>query len=77
MKNNCEVDLDTLTIRIESCVCFIQVFIAISVILGDGVYNLAKILFITAKSIYGSYKSREQLPILNVPKGECLFFDQK
>lgn len=49
-----------------------KVFVAISVILGDGVYNLAKILIITAKSIYSSYKSREQLPLLDNPKGaEC------
>ncbi|MCO5567062.1 hypothetical protein L7F22_020747 [Adiantum nelumboides] len=43
-----------------------KVFVAISVILGDGVYNLAKILFITAKNIYVSFKSSEQLPVVSV-----------
>lgn len=40
-----------------------KVFIAIAVILGDGVYNLAKILVITAKSIYVSYQDKLLLDV--------------
>ena len=45
---------------------------AISVILGDGGYNLVKIIIITMKSIYKSYKSRQRLPQLGCPEGKCM-----
>ncbi|KAH7332423.1 hypothetical protein KP509_20G086500 [Ceratopteris richardii] len=54
-----------------------KVFVAISVILGDGVYNLAKILIITGKTIYANSKTKQQLPIVSVPEEGELVEEQK
>lgn len=37
----------------------LQVFISIALILGDGLYNFLKILFITIRNIHGSLKERK------------------
>ncbi|OAE28984.1 hypothetical protein AXG93_3036s1110 [Marchantia polymorpha subsp. ruderalis] len=42
-------------------ICPHIVFIAIALVLGDGLYNFVKILFVTAKAIHKQYKS-QQLP---------------
>lgn len=53
-----------------------KVFIAIALVLGDGLYNFVKILFVSAKVIHKQYKS-QQLPtreegeeVVNLSLGE-------
>lgn len=41
-----------------------KVFIAISIILGDGLYNLVKIVYITVKEILNSRAKKNSLPIV-------------
>lgn len=40
-----------------------KVFIAIAVILGDGLYNFLKIIFKSARQLYVHYKTNNQLPV--------------
>jgi hypothetical protein len=40
-----------------------QVFIAIAVILGDGLYNFIKVTIISGRALYVHYQNRDQLPI--------------
>ncbi|KAK6256246.1 Oligopeptide transporter [Theobroma cacao] len=42
-----------------------KVFIAIALILGDGLYNLIKIVYITVKEIYNKSTKQSKLPIVN------------
>ncbi|CAN6472524.1 unnamed protein product [Victoria cruziana] len=42
-----------------------KVFIAISLILGDGVYNLIKILFVTAREMFSQKSKHVQIPLTN------------
>lgn len=55
---------------------FLQVFIAISLILGDGLYNLIKIIAITVKEICNKRTKQGSLPIVSevLGKGYLLFF---
>ncbi|KAG6556206.1 hypothetical protein Mapa_002147 [Marchantia paleacea] len=39
-----------------------KVFIAIALVLGDGLYNFVKILYVTVKAIHKQYKKNQQLP---------------
>lgn len=41
-----------------------QVFIAISLILGDGLYNLIKIILITGKEVMNARSKQDALPIV-------------
>jgi uncharacterized oligopeptide transporter (OPT) family protein len=41
-----------------------KVFIAIALILGDGLYNVVKITIISARSMFIHYKNRQQLPVV-------------
>ena len=53
--------------------CFLQVFIAISLILGDGLYNLIKIISVTFKELCNKRTKVSKLPIDNEIQGanEC------
>eukprot|EP01018_Ginkgo_biloba_P003653 Gb_40227 [translate_table: standard] len=42
-----------------------KVFIAISLILGDGLYNLVKIVSITMKSVYSQHAKQNKIPFIN------------
>lgn len=54
---------------------FSQVFIAIALILGDGLYNLIKIIYVTAKEMCNKSTKQSNLPIVNEVIGEdALFF---
>ncbi|MBA0812398.1 hypothetical protein Gohar_026369 [Gossypium harknessii] len=46
-------------------VTFSQVFIAIALILGDGLYNLIKIIYISAKEVCKKSTKQSKLPIVN------------
>ena len=50
--------------------CCLQVFIAIALILGDGLYNLIKIIYITAKEMCNKSTKQSKLHILNEVIGE-------
>lgn len=54
---------------------FLQVFIAISLILGDGLYNLIKIIAITVKEMWNRSTKDSKLPFVNDIQGEdtCSF----
>ena len=43
----------------------LQVFIAIAVILGDGLYNFVKIVYKSGRDIYIQHNARNQLPVAN------------
>lgn len=45
-------------------VSLFQVFIAIALILGDGLYNLIKIIGITLKEIYNNNSKQSNLPVV-------------
>lgn len=47
-----------------------QVFIAISLILGDGLYNLIKIISITVKEMWNSSTKQNNLPIIKEVLGK-------
>lgn len=47
-----------------------KVFIAISLILGDGIYNLIKIVGVTLIQFYSHYKKENELSLLNSVQGE-------
>ncbi|KAL3687280.1 hypothetical protein R1sor_013589 [Riccia sorocarpa] len=40
-----------------------KVFIAISLVLGDGLYNFVKILSVTANSVHSQYQKSQRLPV--------------
>ncbi|CAE6203208.1 unnamed protein product [Arabidopsis arenosa] len=42
-----------------------KVFIAIAIILGDGLYNLIKIIIVTVKEIYNKSSKQQHLPVFN------------
>ena len=42
---------------------YLQVFIAISIILGDGLYNLVKIFFIIAREFCNAQSKQRNLPV--------------
>lgn len=42
-----------------------KVFVAISLILGDGLYNLVKIISITSKEVYTQYGKQNTIPLIN------------
>lgn len=48
----------------------LQVFIAISLILGDGLYNLIKIIAITIREICNESTKENHLPIVREVQGE-------
>ena len=50
--------------------CCSQVFIAIALILGDGLYNLIKIIYITAKEMCNKSTKQSKLPVVNEVIGE-------
>lgn len=46
-------------VRLESCFTpFMQVFISIALILGDGLYNFVRTLFFTGRSIYAALNKK-------------------
>lgn len=52
-------------INLSSCDFFVrQVFIAISLILGDGLYNLIKIVAITIREMYNKSSNISDLPMV-------------
>jgi hypothetical protein len=57
------------------------VFISIAVILGDGLYNFAKVLSHTLFALYKAWKSKSKLPITDcdnrVVPAESITFDDK
>jgi hypothetical protein len=69
-----------LTSLLESCVrqklnCLypaFQVFISVSVILGDGIYNLIKIIYATIKEIMNARLKQGRLPLVRVQDGNVL-----
>lgn len=46
------------TERIEVIALYLQVFISIALILGDGLYNFVKIIYFTSRSMYASMKQK-------------------
>jgi len=46
-----------------------QVFISVSVILGDGLYNLIKIIYATIKEIMNARAKKGRLPLVQVQDG--------
>jgi hypothetical protein len=42
---------------------FMQVFIAISIILGDGLYNLVKIFIVIARELCSMQSKQHELPV--------------
>lgn len=46
-----------------------QVFISVSVILGDGLYNLIKIIYATIKEIMNARAKQGRLPLAQVQDG--------
>ena len=56
-------------------------FIAIALILGDGLYNFVKVMSRTLFAIYKQWKSKSKLPITdsddNVVSSETVSFDDK
>lgn len=51
--------------NLSSCGFFVrQVFIAISLILGDGLYNLIKIVAITIREMYNKSSNIGDLPVV-------------
>ncbi|XP_078167808.1 putative metal-nicotianamine transporter YSL12 [Carex rostrata] len=58
-----------------------RVFIAIALILGDGLYNFVKVMSRTLFAIYKDWKSKSKLPITdcdnNVVSSETVSFDDK
>lgn len=53
-----------------------QVFIAISLILGDGLYNLIKIIYITAKEMSNKSTKQSKLPIVEEVIGKDTLVSQ-
>ena len=48
-----------------------QVFTAIAIFLGDGLYNLVKMVIVTARNFKAQQRARENLPTRNLaPKGD-------
>lgn len=47
-----------------------QVFISISLILGDGMYNLIKIILITVREMYRASSQKNNLPVVSENPGE-------
>ncbi|KAJ7560874.1 hypothetical protein O6H91_03G003800 [Diphasiastrum complanatum] len=55
-----------------------KVFVAIALILGDGLYNFVKVFYVSAKSFYIQYKNNQLLPMSNDIQGiEVLSIDEK
>jgi hypothetical protein len=52
-----------ITIKLILSILFLQVFIAIAVILGDGLYNFFKIMYKSGRELYVHYRTRSQLPV--------------
>lgn len=48
---------------------YLQVFVAISLILGDGLYNLIKIIVVTVREICNSRTKQSKLPVFNELRG--------
>lgn len=53
----------------------LQVFIAIALILGDGLYNLIKIVAISIKAIWSNSTKQANLPVTKVILGEIKLVD--
>ncbi|CAM6100867.1 unnamed protein product [Calypogeia fissa] len=55
-----------------------KVFIAIALVLGDGLYNFTKILIVTAKALHATYRNGLQLPVVaDAPAAEETADDKK
>lgn len=55
---------------------YLQVFIAISIFLGDGLYNLVKMVILTGRNFWAQRKARDNLPTNSKglgPKGELMY----
>ena len=50
-----------------------QVFISVAVILGDGLYNLIKIIYATIKEIMNARAKQGRLPLVQVQDGNVIF----
>jgi hypothetical protein len=48
----------------------VQVFISVSVILGDGLYNLIKIIYATIKEIMNERSKQGRLPLVGIQEGK-------
>jgi hypothetical protein len=48
----------------------VQVFISVSVILGDGLYNLIKIIYATIKEIMNARSKQGRLPVVGSGNGK-------
>jgi hypothetical protein len=54
-----------------------KVFIAIALILGDGLYNVVKITIISAHSMFIHHRNRQQLPVVAEGELDMLEKDKK
>lgn len=54
---------------------FLKVFISISLVLGDGLYNLIKIIVITTKEFCNKYSKQKNLIVVTEVLGECISGD--
>lgn len=50
--------------------CLFQVFISIALILGDGLYNLVKIVVISIKTVWNNSTKQQNLPVTKEILGE-------
>jgi len=48
----------------------VQVFISIALILGDGIYNLVKIIMITVREMWRTRSKQNSLPVVAEVLGE-------
>jgi hypothetical protein len=48
----------------------VQVFISIALILGDGIYNLVKIIMITVREMWRTRSKQNSLPVVTEVLGE-------
>lgn len=51
-------------------IIYLQVFIAISLILGDGLYNLVKIIALTIKDLFKINTTKAHLPVVTEMLGK-------
>lgn len=65
----CITNLYTIMIFLDTSFC-LQVFVAIALILGDGLYNLIKIIAITIKELCNINTKQNNLPVVKEILGE-------
>lgn len=76
---NCSWGSHTVSVLASSCsatansVPAFQVFISVSVILGDGLYNLIKIIYATIKEVMNARSKQGRLPLVRVHDGKAIF----